>query len=110
MYSQPASAKDGLLISVLDAHVLGTVQAMTRLSIVDLELLAELRAACRSGEVKQLRMEDGTSQSELAAYCGCSAAAISRWEDGNRIARGRPALRYARWFASRRDAAPAVNE
>ena len=62
---------------------------------VDLIRLTTLRHWIKSGTAMRLRKDAGLSQSQVAAVCGVSAAAVSRWEAARRTPRGEPAFRYA---------------
>lgn len=59
-------------------------------------LVVEGRAAAQSGRGEWLRETAGLSRAELAAIVGVSAAAVSRWEAGERCPRGHNAAAYAR--------------
>lgn len=61
----------------------------------DLERLRIARAACRTGQARQLRQGAGLSQSEIAAAVGVAQPTVAMWETGQRVPRGTPALRYA---------------
>jgi transcriptional regulator with XRE-family HTH domain len=61
----------------------------------ELELLARVRELAVSGEAKRLRITARLSQPEIAAACGTTPSAISRWESGRRTPRGEAARRYA---------------
>jgi transcriptional regulator with XRE-family HTH domain len=63
-------------------------------------LLADVREALRSGAAERLRREAHLSQAEVAAELGVSPSAVSRWEAGDRLPRGRAARRYARLLAA----------
>lgn len=58
-------------------------------------LIVEGRAAAGSGRGERLREAAGLSRAELAAIVGVSAAAVSRWEHGQRRPRGENAAAYA---------------
>lgn len=61
-----------------------------------LEQLVEIREAAATGRARALRLAARLSQGEVAAELGCSRAAVSRWERGRRLPRGRVAGRYLR--------------
>jgi DNA-binding XRE family transcriptional regulator len=53
---------------------------------------------------RAVRQDGPHTQEELGQYVGVTGSAICRWENGQRVPRGRAALKYARWLRSRRDA------
>jgi DNA-binding transcriptional regulator YiaG len=61
----------------------------------DLELLTRVRELAASGEARRLRKAARLSQPEVAAACGTTPSAVSRWERGRRTPRGAAARRYA---------------
>jgi len=60
----------------------------------DLNALLTARAAAADGRARALRLTNGMSQAEIAAWCQVSPGAISLWEGGRRVPRGTPAIRY----------------
>jgi DNA-binding transcriptional regulator YiaG len=63
----------------------------------DLLLIAAAHRMLADGTAKRLRVSSGLSQGQVGAACGpVTAAAVSRWELGERLPRTRPALLYAR--------------
>lgn len=60
----------------------------------DLVKLSAVRALCRSGAARQIRIAAGLSQAECAAPCEVEPSTILRWERGDRSPHGEPALRY----------------
>ncbi len=69
-------------------------------SITDLASLIKETRALRQlpspEERRNIRLEAGISQQELAAALGASRVTLSRWETGTRRPRGEMAIRYAR--------------
>ncbi len=61
----------------------------------DLGQLARARELAASGEAKRLRVAARLSQSEIAAVCEVAPSAVSLWENGKRIPRGRAGRTYA---------------
>lgn len=62
----------------------------------DVLLIAATARMLSDGTARRLRVENGLSQSQVAAVCGVTHAAVSRWELGERLPRTRAALAYAR--------------
>jgi len=62
----------------------------------DLLLIAASTRMLGDGTARRLREQSGLSQTQVAAVCGVTAAAVSRWELGERLPRTRAALLYAR--------------
>jgi transcriptional regulator with XRE-family HTH domain len=60
-----------------------------------IEQLRQIRELADSGEARRLRIAARLSQGEIAAHCDTTPSAVSRWENGERVPRGRPARRYA---------------
>jgi transcriptional regulator with XRE-family HTH domain len=58
-------------------------------------LLVWLRHLMKSGEAKSIREEAGLSVRAAAGAAGISVAGLWRWEAGERVPTGAPALRYA---------------
>jgi transcriptional regulator with XRE-family HTH domain len=58
--------------------------------------LANVRDACRSGAARMIRISAGLSLSEVSREVGAAISTIYRWETGERIPRGKAAIRYAR--------------
>lgn len=50
----------------------------------------------KDGRARDVRMTAGLSQSEVGQAVGVTAAAVSRWERGERLPRTDAAIRYAR--------------
>lgn len=69
-------------------------------SVTDLASLIKVTRALRQlpspEERRNIRLEAGISQQELAAALGASRVTLSRWESGTRRPRGEMAIRYAR--------------
>jgi hypothetical protein len=60
--------------------------AVTSLSLPrEVEQLRTMREFAASGEARRLRVAARLSQSEVAAACGTTPSAVSRWESGERI-------------------------
>ncbi len=57
--------------------------------------LVQIRRLVKSGKAKRLRQEAGLSLGEAADAAGISVAGLWRWEAGERVPTGDPALRYA---------------
>lgn len=64
-------------------------------SLRELEQLTRARELVASGRARELRIAAHLSQSEIADACGVAPSAISRWEAGDRVPRGRAARIYA---------------
>jgi transcriptional regulator with XRE-family HTH domain len=62
---------------------------------IDLAALRWIRMAAQDGSAREIREEARITILELAERVGVSAAAISRWERGNRVPRGAAARAYA---------------
>jgi DNA-binding transcriptional regulator YiaG len=58
--------------------------------------LAEIRRLVKSGEAGQRRRNSPLSGADVARVVGVTPAAVSRWEHGQRLPTGAPALAYAR--------------
>jgi DNA-binding transcriptional regulator YiaG len=58
--------------------------------------LVRMRLRVRTGDARQLRVRDALKVAEVAQVVGVSAAAVSRWEHGQRVPGGSAALKYAR--------------
>jgi transcriptional regulator with XRE-family HTH domain len=56
--------------------------------------LSAVRALVRSGAARSIRVAAGLSLAEVSQAVGVSTVAVYRWERGERIPRGEPALRY----------------
>lgn len=67
---------------------------------VNLEVVSWLRAACRTGEARRIRLEAGLTCSELARPLGCTARAVALLERGQRQARTDLASRYGELLRS----------
>jgi transcriptional regulator with XRE-family HTH domain len=59
-------------------------------------LVARARRATQDGRARSVRVAAGLSQHEVGTACRVTAAAVSRWETGERLPRGDAAVRYAR--------------
>jgi transcriptional regulator with XRE-family HTH domain len=66
----------------------------------DALLLAKTRLMVREGRAQGVRQAAGLSQGEIGQVVGVTAAAVSRWERGNRLPRSEAGLRYARLLDS----------
>jgi transcriptional regulator with XRE-family HTH domain len=63
----------------------------------DLLLLAQAHEWARAGKARQLRLDAGLLQRQIAAHCGVTQTAVSHWELAERKRpAGRAALRWAR--------------
>ena len=60
----------------------------------DLVGLARVRGLVRSGDARVIRLARGLTMGEVARSVGVTVATVSRWESGERVPRGAPALRY----------------
>jgi DNA-binding transcriptional regulator YiaG len=58
--------------------------------------LAEVRELVASGEAAFRRRRSRLSEADVANAVGVTAAAVSRWENGQRFPTGAPALVYGR--------------
>jgi DNA-binding transcriptional regulator YiaG len=58
--------------------------------------LVRVRAVVRTGAARRIREAAGLTRTEVARSIGTSHACISRWEHGNRVPQGAPAIRYLR--------------
>jgi transcriptional regulator with XRE-family HTH domain len=56
--------------------------------------LAQVRLLARSGQARELRVDNELSLADVASAVGSTRATISRWERGLRRPRGEVALRY----------------
>lgn len=65
------------------------------MDVKELPRLARVRALVRSGAALDTRVRAGISRTEIADALGVSPATVWRWEHGQRVPRGEPALRYA---------------
>jgi transcriptional regulator with XRE-family HTH domain len=66
---------------------------VTAKSLRRLAAIADGRAAARDGRLRELRVQAGLSQSELAEAVGVTRATIARWELGIRSPARREAER-----------------
>jgi transcriptional regulator with XRE-family HTH domain len=57
--------------------------------------VAAVRAACVSGEAREVRRGARLTLAEVGAALGVTAAAVSRWERGERMPRTNTARRLA---------------
>lgn len=72
----------------------------------ELKWIRIARQACASGVARSLREVAGLSLREVASVVGVSAAAIHRWETGQRRPRGASAAKFGRTIASLNEAGP----
>lgn len=56
--------------------------------------LVAVRQLCRSGQARTIRLQAGVSLAEVAAEVPATAAAVHRWETGQRLPRGDYATGY----------------
>lgn len=75
-----------------------------------IERLAEARALAASGEARRIRQTANLSLLEIGAGVGADPSTIGRWERGERVPRGRAALRYAQLLDRLRSQAPTPTE
>ena len=68
---------------------------MRRVSVIDVVLRSEGRHAVSSGRLRRVRTAANLSQVELGRALGITAAAVQRWEAGERMPRGASAERLA---------------
>lgn len=67
------------------------------MEIVNVERLTWMRdLVATPGAVRAIRVGAGLSQAEVAAALGVTQTAMSRWERGQRVPRGKAAQDYAR--------------
>ena len=59
-------------------------------------LVALVRQAARDGRARETRVAAGLSQADVAAVCGVSPQAVTRWERGERVPRTTSALEYGK--------------
>ena len=64
-------------------------------SVIDVVLRSEGRASVSSGRLRRVRTAANLSQVELGRALGLTAAAVQRWEAGERMPRGGSAERLA---------------
>lgn len=57
--------------------------------------LVRARADAASGHARTVRLAAGLTQAEVASTVGVERATVALWEQGRRVPRGRPALKYA---------------
>lgn len=60
--------------------------------------LAQMRRAASSGEARALRLQAQLSLNDIAGACGVHPSTVFRWESGDRVPRGEPAVRYANFL------------
>jgi len=70
------------------------------MKVAELIQLTRAHQMSLSGEAATLRTRAGLTQAQVGAACGVSHAAVSRWESGGRLPRGKRAVRYARLLAA----------
>jgi DNA-binding transcriptional regulator YiaG len=63
---------------------------------MDALALVRVRAALRTGAARRVRQAAGLTKIEIARSIGTSHACVSRWESGDRVPQGAPAIRYLR--------------
>ncbi|WP_408909925.1 helix-turn-helix domain-containing protein [Streptomyces luteolus] len=61
----------------------------------DVLRLVQVRVKASTGAARLVRMNARLSLAEVAELCGVGASTVWRWEQGKRVPRGEPALRYA---------------
>jgi len=62
-------------------------------------LLSEMRALATGGEARRRRQWARASLSEVGLHCHVTAPTVYRWEKGQSIPTGEPAVRYAKLLA-----------
>lgn len=78
--------------------------------ITDLERLAWMRRLVATpAAVRAIREAAGLSQFEMAAALNVTQTAVSRWERGDRVPRGKPAQDYARLLERLNDTARSLS-
>jgi DNA-binding transcriptional regulator YiaG len=60
----------------------------------ELVRLTRVRALATSGTARAIRIAAGLSLPLVAEAIGCGVSTVWRWEQGQRVPRGEPALRY----------------
>jgi DNA-binding transcriptional regulator YiaG len=83
---------------------------LTQMKAAEALQLSAMRLAVRTGRAKALRVHGDLSQSEVARVCGVQPAAVSRWENAERLPRGIPARRYARLLERLEEQAARLND
>jgi DNA-binding transcriptional regulator YiaG len=68
------------------------------------DLLTVAREAAESGLLRAMRLDRKLTQEESGAVVGVSGPAWARWEHGDRVPRGEPAVRLGRWVRSYQEA------
>jgi DNA-binding transcriptional regulator YiaG len=68
---------------------------MASMDMEQILLLAATRLRTRDGTAKAIRERAGLSASEVARLLGVSQPTVSNWENGKRVPRGEPAMKYA---------------
>lgn len=66
------------------------------MKLSDLEDLAWAREMAATGEARRIRQATRSTLQDVATTCGVTHTTVIRWESGQRVPRGLPALRYAR--------------
>ena len=66
------------------------------MDIEALQELARVRALVGTGAARPIRLNAGLSLGEVAKSVGVSPGTILRWETGERIPHGEPAVAYGR--------------
>lgn len=70
---------------------------------MDVDALAELsrvRSLVGTGAARPIRLGAGLSLGEVGESVGVSASTVLRWEMGERVPRGEPAVAYGRLLAT----------
>lgn len=75
-------------------HHYGILAGVTTQAAPISAVLARVRALCRSGWARKVRLEAGVTLGEVGRDCGVSESAVHRWETGQRRPRGAEAVRY----------------
>ena len=65
------------------------------MAITSAERLSWLRGITFSGKARQIRECARLSQADVARSVGADQSTVARWERGERVPRGAPALKYA---------------
>lgn len=68
----------------------------TALNAREARLVVRARQAAKSGRLRELREACRLTQAESGGLCGVTGPAWARWESGDRVPRGRPAVELGR--------------